>query len=177
MVNAMVQIAAWIATALNNKSLAFNKAVVSTTYRGLAKGYSFANIVWLGKQVAHETAWGTSMSMDVDNNAWGMNCVHTRETTQTSCREAQNEVLGQYRSIDSSCADRFMWDAYWGFDADKRSPEYGQIVSSKYHTSDGYAPAVAAIDGSPVRTAVLAAILIVPVELFILFQIGKFFKK
>ena len=173
----MVQIAARIAGLLNKQALAFNVAVCSITYRALAKGYSFSNIVWLGKQIAHETAWGTSNSMDVDNNAWGMNCVTTRETTQIGCREAQNEVLGQYGSIDASCADRLMWDSYWGFDANKREPAYGQVISSKYHTSDGYAPAVDAIGSSPVRTAVITAIVLVPVELFMVFGIVKFFKK
>ena len=177
MVNVMVQIAARVASLLNKKALAFNLAVCSITYRALAKGYSFANIIWLGKQVAHETAWGTSNSIGVDNNAWGMNCVSSRETNQIGCREAQNEVLGQYSSIDASCADRLMWDNYWGFDANKREPAYGQIISTKYHTSDGYAPAVDAIASNPVRIAVLTAILIVPVELFMVFQIAKLFRK
>ena len=174
----MVQIAERLAAALNKKSLRFNEAVCSVTYRALCKGYSFANCVWLGKQIAHETGWGTSNSIEVDRNAWGMNCVSTRETTQIGCRQATpNEALGQYHSVDSSCADRLLWDDYWGISAHKRDNTYPAHVSAKYHTSDGYIHAVDAVNAGPVRTAVLTAILLVPMEVFMLFQLLKFFKK
>lgn len=166
---------ALLARLLNKKSSEYNRAVASITVRALLKGYSIRNVVWLAKQIAHETAWGTSNSMEVDKNPWGMNCVSVRETTQTGCREAANgERLGQYSSIASSCADRLLWDSYWGYDADKRNPNYPQIVSERYHTSPSYAPKVSAVDIRPVRIAVFAAILTVPAELFILYKLFNF---
>lgn len=167
----MVQIAATIAGLLNKQSKAFNVAVCSITYRALAKGYSWSNIQFLGKQIAQETGWGRSNSINEDANAWGMNCVSVRENLQIGCRQTSNgEVLGQYDSIDASCADRLLWDDYWGIDAHKASAAYGAEVAAKYHTSSGYGDAVAAIDGGAIRTAMIVAVLVVPIEIFIAYK-------
>lgn len=174
----MAVLAGWVASLLNRKTVAFNAAVASITYRALARGYSLANIQFLAKQIAHETGWGTSNSIDVDQNAWGMNCVSVRETTQIGCRQAtQNEVLGQYDSVDSSCHDRLLWDDYWGYDAYKSNTQYPIEIAAKYHTSTGYASAVGAIDNGPIRIAVFTAILLVPVELFMLTKVFQFIKR
>ena len=75
-----------------------------------SKGYSWRNIRALVQQIAHETGWGTSNSVEVDNNLWGMNCVSIRETTQNGCRETNSgEVLGTYSSRWDSVRDRYMW--------------------------------------------------------------------
>lgn len=176
MVNLIAAIAARVASLLNNKSLAYNKAVASITYRALAKGYSIANIKWLAKQIALETNWGTSNSIEVDLNAWGMNCVSSRETTQIGCREVNSyESLGQYSSIDASCADRLYWDSYWGYDTHKRSTQYPQMVGQKYHTSSNYVDSVSAFNSRPAGIAVWVSIIMIPTEAFLLWRFFKYF--
>ena len=171
MVNVMVAMAAHVASLLNNKTVAFNKAIVSLTYRGLLKGYSWANLTWLGKQVAHETAWGDSRSIHEDKNAWGMNRVYVRDTTQIGHRTTDaGEELGVYSTIDSSTIDRFLWDNYWGFDGSKSSTSYPAEVGTKYHTSNGYVGAVDAVDAGAIRIAMITAVVMVPVEILL---IGK----
>ena len=165
---------AHVARLLNKRSLAYNKAVAGITYRALAKGYSIPNIIWLAQQIALETNWGNSNSLDVDRNAWGMNCVSTRETTQIGCRETDSgEVLGQYTTVGDSSADRLLWDSYFGYDSYKRSNDYPEQVSSKYHTSPNYADTVSAVDSRSARIAVWISLLMVPTEAYILWKILK----
>jgi hypothetical protein len=175
MVNLIAAIAARVASLLNNKSLAYNKAVASITYRALAKGYSISNISWLAKQIALETNWGTSNSIEVDLNAWGMNCVSSRETNQIGCREVSNfESLGQYASLDASCADRLSWDMYWGYDSYKRSTLYPEMVSQKYHTSTDYVNTVSAVNSRSARVAVWVSVFMIPTEAFLLWRLFKY---
>lgn len=175
MENVITAPAGIVASLLNNRSRVYNKAVAGITYRALAKGYSISNIIWLAQQIALETNWGDSNSMEIDLNAWGMNCVSTRETTQIGCREVLNgEVLGQYSSIGSSNTDRLLWDTYWGYDSLKRSNEYSEVVSSKYHASLDYADTVSSVDSRSARIAVWTAILMVPTEAYLLWKFFKF---
>lgn len=175
MENVITAPAGIVSRLLNNKSFAYNKAVAGITYRALSKGYSIPNIIWLAKQIALETNWGLSNSFTMDNNAWGMNCVSSRETTQIGCREVTNsEVLGQYSSIGFSNTDRLLWDTYWGYDSHKRSISYPEVVSSTYHASPEYADTVSSVDSRSARIAVWTAILMVPTEAYLLWRFFKF---
>ena len=175
MVNLIAAPSAAISSLLNGKTYAYNKAIAQLTALGLVKGYSIKNIVFLAQQIAQETAWATSYSFHNDFNAWGMNCVSSRDTTQVGCRETDSgEVLGMYDNVYRSTADRFLWDSYWGYDSLKRSPEYAEVISSKYHTSPDYASTVSNIDTRSVRIAVYAAIITTPVELFLLYKLFKY---
>lgn len=175
MVNLIAAPSAAISSLLNRKSYSFNQAVAQLTVCGLSKGYSIKNIIFLAQQIAQETAWATSYSYHNDFNAWGMNCVSSRNTEQVGCRETDSgEVLGMYDSVYRSTIDRFLWDSYWGFDSLKRSPEYAEAISSKYHTSPNYASTVSSIDTGSIRVAVYTAILTTPVELFLLYKLFKY---
>lgn len=176
--NLLITAAAHVAKLFNKRPVDFNRAVVSITYRGLLKGYSWRNIMFLGKQIAKETGYGDSRSIQEDKNAWGMNCVHVRETTQVSCRTTSSgEVLGQYRSIDSSCLDRLIWDNYWGFDSHKRDDSYPEQVGTKYHTNPGYIGSVESYPDSDVRAAMLTAVFMIPLELLLAMKAIEFLKK
>ena len=142
---------------------------------GLIRGYSLANLKWMCKQSVLESAASTSNVFQVCNNAWGMNAVTVRKTTQEGIYEAPNgEKLGVYPTLFAGALDRFYWDDYWGYSAYKRNTDYAQIVSNRYHESTGYAPAVDAVDNSAFRTAFVAVIAALPVELIILKMIWNF---
>lgn len=175
MVNLIAAPSAAISSLLNSKNYSFNQAVAQLTVCGLVKGYSIKNIIFLAQQIAQETAWATSYSYHNDFNAWGMNCVSSRETTQIGCRETDSgEVLGMYDNVYRSTVDRFLWDSYWGYDSLKRSTDYAETISKKYHTSVNYASAVSNIDTRSIRIAVYTAILTTPVELFLLYKLFKY---
>ena len=145
----------------------FCGAVLDTYVYFLAKGYTMQNCMFLAKQIAHETGWGTSNSISLDNNPWGMNCVSTRETTQTGCRETPSgEVLGVYPNCWHSVRDRYLWDNYWGIDSHKASTRYPEAVGERYHTSSGYIPAVMAVDESRIRRVMTWSMVVTPVEAF-----------
>lgn len=176
MENLIIAPAAIVSSLLNKRSRAYNRAVAGITYRALAKGYSIKNIIWLAQQIALETAWGESNSLEVDQNAWGMNCVSRRETNQIGCREVPgDESLGQYASVGASSTDRLTWDSYWGYDAYRRSDDYPQVVSQKYHASPEYADTVSAVDLRSARISVWTAIIAVPTEAYLLMRLFKFF--
>lgn len=159
---------------MTGESVQFCTSCLSTALVFLPRGYSVKNVVWLCKQIAHETAWGTSNSIKQDLNAWGMNCVSLRKNEQSGCRETESgEVLGVYSSLWNSCRDRYMWDDYWGIDDFKKSEDYPQKVSVRYHTSSSYAAAVSGVDTGRVQRVLLTWAAIVPLELLLVFKIFK----
>jgi hypothetical protein len=104
-----------------------------------------------------------------------MNCVSSRETNQIGCREVSNfESLGQYASLDASCADRLSWDMYWGYDSYKRSTLYPEMVSQKYHTSTDYVDTVSAVNSRSARVAVWVSVFMIPTEAFLLWRLFKY---
>lgn len=150
----------------------------------LLQGYSTGNARWLAKQFRHETAHGTSYSFKNDLNAWGMNKVNVRPTTQTGSRPVggsqailnTGEVLGVYPSLWASVVDRFWWDSYWGLDAFKRSTDYPERVGEIYHASPSYSANVSAVNPSGYTTAVAVTWMMLPLEIFAIQKIWEYFK-
>jgi len=142
---------------------------------GLLKGYSLSNIKWLCKQFRLETGNGESNVFKSFNNAFGMGCVQQRQHLQNGCYVAPNgENIGTYASIANSVYCRYMWDAYWGFDTDKRSTGYAEVVGTKYHESAAYVAAVNAVSVSNWGTTVALTLATVPIELFLIKKLWKF---
>ena len=135
------------------------RALCAVGFQGLAKGYSWSNVVWLMKQVRLETGRGSSSGIQEDNNAWGMSCVRVRPTTQVGCRTLPDgNTLGKYRTVESSVEDRFMWDEYTeGPHRLRKSEAYpGEVNSQGYHPSGIYAFSVSEVDGTDARNVCLA---------------------
>lgn len=151
---------------ITGESQLYCDAVAAIILQGGLRGYSWGNLFWLSKQVAHETAWGTSNSMELDANAFGMNCVQIRETTQTGCRETSTgEVLGVYPSVWRSVRDRYLWDNYWDIADYRKSSQYPTEVGRYYHTSSGYINQVTAVDESRIKRVMWLTAVMLPVEL------------
>lgn len=133
------------------------------------------NLRWMCKQSVLESASSTSNVFAVCNNAWGMNAVSVRKTTQEGTYEAPNgEKLGVYPTLFAGALDRFYWDDYWGYNGYKRNDDYPQIVASRYHESTGYNPAVYAVDNPDFPLALGSVILALPVELLIFRTVWNF---
>lgn len=165
------KVASWVTGETHD----FCHAVLCTQLVFTFKGYSQSNVMWLCKQIAHETAWGTSLSMKIDRNAWGMNCVSIRENKQAGCRETNSgEVLGVYPGVWDSCLCRHLWDDYWGIADSKKLTEYSAQVSERYHSSANYRDAVSSVDSQRISRVYWVNAALVPLELFIASQILKY---
>ena len=104
-----------------------------------------------------------------------MGCVQVRQHQQTGCYVAPNgENIGIYANIGDSVHCRFMWDAYWGFDTDKRSASYPAAVGTKYHESANYVAAVNAVSVSNWGSTLALTLATVPIELFLIKKLWKF---
>jgi len=77
-------------------------------------------------QARVETANFTSTLFKKHNNAFGMNCVRTRDTTQVACTEAvfdSGMKKGVYTTPASSVQDFVMWLVYTNFPFSLRNVE------------------------------------------------------
>ena len=172
MVSAITALPVLVAKLTNNPTLKAQALIVGY---GLFKGYSLNNIKWLCKQFRLETGNGSSNVFKTYHNAFGMGCVQQRQHQQTGCYVAPNgENIGIYASIGDSVHCRFMWDAYWGFDTDKRSTGYAEAVSTKYHESATYMAAVNAVGVSNWGSTLALTLATVPIELFLIKKLWKF---
>lgn len=140
----------------------------------LFRGYSFANCKWIYKQAMLETGNLNSTGYNNDKNAFGMSVVRKRPTTQVGGRElSDGNTLGKYKSVFSSIKDRYMWDKYFKLDELKRSEDYPQRVSEKYHKSPAYASSVAGFDGTGYQNSLYLLAALVPTTYLLI----KTFKK
>lgn len=156
---------------------AFVHGALLTAVYFLSKGYSVRNIRALVQQMAHETAWGTSYSVETDNNLWGMNCVSLRETSQNGCRETNSgEVLGTYSSLWHSVRDRYLWDDYWGYTDYRKSSNYMETISERYHASPNYSGAVLSVSETRVNRVLTGILFVVPLEGIALVKFLKLLK-
>ena len=150
------------------------EAVGSLLLLGLFNGYSFANIRWMAQQSAFETGFWTNRGTTEDNNIFGMSRVTTRPTTQTGWRRInEHETSGSYSSVWDSVRDRFMWDRYFGVDADRKGPGYPAKVCEVYHTSPSYCGSVDSTSIGNYRTITGAWAVVVPVEVAMVLQLLK----
>ena len=72
------------------------EVAVSVFALGTLLGYSQQNLLFIYKQFLWEAARGTSNVFKTYNNAFGMNAVNVRQTTQTGTYETSVETLGIY---------------------------------------------------------------------------------
>ena len=97
--------------------------------QGYLNGYSKENVDLLLSQARLEAgAWDNKATV-ADNNPFGMGKVRQRPTTQLGTRPAQDgtgrNYIGNYASVRSGVADRFLWDSYYKID-----PKTGQYVNA-----------------------------------------------
>lgn len=144
---------------------------------GTALGYSAKNMTFVYQQMCLETAFGESNGMVSRNNAFGMSCVNVRENTQVGCEQvSQVETQGVYKNLWDSVVDRYMWDSYWGLDAEKRSESYALDVSNIYHTSAAYANNVMQTTAIGWSTAKACAMVGVPLEILAIQKIWSYYR-
>ena len=84
--------------------------------QGYLNGYTKENVDLLLKQARLEAgSWDNKATLN-DNNPFGMGIVTKRPTTQLGARPAQDgtgrNYIGNYASVRSGVADRFLWDSY-----------------------------------------------------------------
>lgn len=153
------------------------EVAVSVYSLGTALGYSGKNIDFIYKQFILETAAGKSVAFRQDLNAFGMNEVNVRETTQIGARRVSpNEVLGQYASVWASCVDYFLWADYWGLDAFKRSTDFPERVGDIYHVNPDYTASVASTTAVGLTAGKAITWLVLPLEFLAIQKIWNFFK-
>lgn len=170
----LIQVTAQLIAAVLKEPRAKVEAVGALLLLGLFKGYSLANIRWIAQQSALETGFWTNRGTTEDNNVFGMSRVNTRPTTQTGWRRInEHETSGVYSSVWSCVRDRFMWDRYWGVDADRKSDGYSAKVCEVYHASSSYCGSVDATLVGNYRTIQGAWSVVIPVEAAVLLQILK----
>jgi len=97
--------------------------------QGYLNGYTKENVDLLLKQARLEAgAWDNKATLN-DNNPFGMGIVTKRPTTQLGARPAQDgtgrNYIGNYASVRSGVADRFLWDSY-----NKIDPKSGQYMNA-----------------------------------------------
>lgn len=158
MVSAITRPAATLLRVATGLPSNYCRALTATGLLGLLRGYSWANVEWLLKQVQLETGRGSSKAIQQDNNAWGMSCVSVRPTNQVGCRELPDgNTLGKYASVEESVLDRFAWDDWKGLQGLKRSPAYPAEVNVQgYNPSGIYAYSVHSVSGQDARSVCYA---------------------
>jgi hypothetical protein len=97
--------------------------------QGYLNGYTSSNVDLLLKQARLEAgSWDNKATLN-DNNPFGMGIVTKRPTTQIGSRPAQDgtgrNYIGNYATIRSGVADRFLWDSY-----NKIDPKTGQYINA-----------------------------------------------
>ena len=152
------------------------EVAVSVFALGTLLGYSQQNLMFIYKQFLWETARGTSNVFKTYNNAFGMNAVNVRQTTQTGTYETSVETLGIYPSVWSSVVDYFLWADYWSLDDFKRSDDYAQAASNIYHLSATYSYNVGSISPTGWNLGRLVTLTCLPLELLAIQKIWKSFK-
>lgn len=104
-----------------------------------------------------------------------MGCVQVRENKQTGCYVATNgENIGTYPNLGDSVCDRYLWDAYWGFDSDKRSTGYPANVSERYHASPQYLASVNAVSVPDWNLSVALTLATLPIEFLLIKKLWSF---
>lgn len=172
MANATTLIPRGVAKVSNSPTLAVQSYFIAY---GLMKGYSLANIKWMCKQFRLETASGTSNVFESFHNVSGMGCVQVRENKQNGCYTAPNgENIGTYKNVNDSVCCRFLWDAYFGFDTDKRSTLYPAVVSERYHGSPDYMASVDAVSVPNWNLSIMLTLATLPLEFLLIKKIWNF---
>lgn len=104
-----------------------------------------------------------------------MGCVQVRKHKQNGCYTAPSgEAIGTYPNVSDSVCDRFLWDAYWGFNTDKRSANYPAVVSERYHTSPNYLASVNAVSVPNWSLSVVLTLATLPLEFLIIKKLWNF---
>ena len=110
--------------------------------QGFLNGYSKSNVDLLLRQARLESGegWGNKATKE-DNNPFGMGRVTKRPTTQLGSRKAQDSTgrnyIGNYASIGSGVADRFLWDSYNAIDP-KSSQYIDAVIAQGYNQNTQY---------------------------------------
>lgn len=133
---------------VSKRKLDYLALCYSLVVLGLTNGYSFSNIRWLMAQAALESDWGTSNLATNHNNFFGMWKPNSRRTvnagTYATNDTAQNVEYLVYTSAWQCAKDRILWDKEFTTSVYpyRNSKGYPDAVASRYHSSDGYSPAV-----------------------------------
>jgi hypothetical protein len=105
--------------------------------QGYLNGYSKENVDLLLSQARLEAGAWDNKATASDNNPFGMGIVSKRPTTQLGARPAQDgtgrNYIGNYASVRTGVADRFLWDSY-----NKIDPKSGQYMNAVI--AQGYNP-------------------------------------
>ena len=109
--------------------------------QGYLNGYTKENVDLLLKQARLEAgAWDNKATLN-DNNPFGMGIVTKRPTTQLGARPAQDgtgrNYIGNYASVRSGVADRFLWDSYYKIDP-KGSQYMNAVITEGYNQNTQY---------------------------------------
>lgn len=109
--------------------------------QGYLNGYTKDNVDLLLKQARLEAgSWDNKATLN-DNNPFGMGIVTKRPTTQLGARPAQDgtgrNYIGNYASVRSGVADRFLWDSYNKIDP-KGSQYMNAVIAQGYNQNTQY---------------------------------------
>ena len=109
--------------------------------QGYLNGYTKENVDLLLKQARLEAgSWDNKATLN-DNNPFGMGIVTKRPTTQLGSRPAQDgtgrNYIGNYASVRSGVADRFLWDSYNKIDP-KGSQYMNAVIAQGYNPNTQY---------------------------------------